>query len=399
MEHTPEDIEGPTQGRRPGLTVALIAATPAPKRGQLFLRDGRLAGFALRITEHDARSFIFEARVRGRFRRRTLGTYPALSVAAARELALQSKAAIYRGEDPFSEQHAERAALTLAEVARRFIELYAKPKRKSWKRDEDRIERHFDRWRTRRLDDITPEDCARHHQRIAMDSGPVEANRTFQLLRLVYTWAKRERIYAGLDPTDGVSFTRERSRERFLGPDELDRINTALDAEVNSCWPAFFRLLLLLGARRGELQSARWSDVDLEVRILRLPETKAGRAHTIPLPELAVEMLQGLRQARPHGVFIFPGTGASGHIVEPKTAWKRICKRAGVEGVTVHDLRRTLGSRLAAGGHSLTLIGKALNHSSPSSTAVYARLDLEPVRLALEANAAAMLGPRPGRRP
>lgn len=89
---------------------------------------------------------------------------------------------------------------------------------------------------------------------------------------------------------------------------------------------------------------------------------------------------------------MFPSpTARSGHLEEPKKAWQRIRERAKTKDVRVHDLRRTLGSWLAASGYGLPMIGRVLNHSQPSATAVYARLDLEPVRRALEANAQAML--------
>jgi integrase len=87
-----------------------------------------------------------------------------------------------------------------------------------------------------------------------------------------------------------------------------------------------------------------------------------------------------------------PGTGTTGHLTEPAKVWQRIRKRAGVPDARIHDLRRTLGSWLAAQGQSLPLIGKALNHSNVSTTQIYARLDLEPVRDALENNAALMFG-------
>lgn len=70
-----------------------------------------------------------------------------------------------------------------------------------------------------------------------------------------------------------------------------------------------------------------------------------------------------------------------------KKAWQRIRTQADVKDVRIHDLRRTLGSWLAANRYGLPLIGRVLNHSQPSATAIYARLDLEPVRAALEANA------------
>jgi integrase len=144
-----------------------------------------------------------------------------------------------------------------------------------------------------------------------------------------------------------------------------------------------------LGTRRGELLTARWEDIDLEQKIWRIPSTKAGRPHLLPLPNAAVEILEGLSRT---STFVFPGTGAAGHMAEPSKAWQRIRKRAGVMDARIHDLRRTLGSWLAVQGYSLPLIGRALNHSNLSTTHIYARLDLEPVRSALEKTADLMFG-------
>lgn len=83
-------------------------------------------------------------------------------------------------------------------------------------------------------------------------------------------------------------------------------------------------------------------------------------------------------------VFVFPGTGKKGHLVEPKKGWKRILERANIEDLRVHDLRRSLGSWQASTGANLSVIGKTLNHKNVSTTAIYARLNLDPVRKAMD---------------
>lgn len=86
----------------------------------------------------------------------------------------------------------------------------------------------------------------------------------------------------------------------------------------------------------------------------------------------------------------FPGTSKSGHIEEPKKAWASLLKHAEIENLRMHDLRRTFGSFMAAQGASLQMIGKALGHKSQEATLIYARLNLDPVRQAVNAAAAAM---------
>ena len=92
-----------------------------------------------------------------------------------------------------------------------------------------------------------------------------------------------------------------------------------------------------------------------------------------------------------HGEYVFPGDGRSGHLKEPKRGWLRILKNADVGNLRIHDLRRTLGSWQAKTGASLTIIGKSLNHKSLQATAIYARLDLDPVRASIDKATQAIL--------
>ena len=164
-----------------------------------------------------------------------------------------------------------------------------------------------------------------------------------------------------------------------------------LDAEASPYWGAYFKLALLLGMRKNELLRARWEHLNLTENLWTVPVTKADRPHTLPVPKAAVEILQGLpsKQISP---WLFPSESRPGvQLRGADEAWIRIRTRAGLPDVRIHDLRRTLGSWMAAQGCSLPLIGKALNHSNTATTQIYARLNLDPVREALERNASLML--------
>jgi integrase len=161
-----------------------------------------------------------------------------------------------------------------------------------------------------------------------------------------------------------------------------------------------------------------WTEIDFGRAVWVIPaeKAKADEAIDIPLSPFAVRILEE-RKASSKSVWVFPGPGKSGHLVEPKTAWKRILQRAKkiAEGAWIkanrgktsanyiaehpkifsdlrlHDLRRTLGSWQAATGASLPIIGASLGHSSLEATQVYARLDLDPIRLAVNRATDAML--------
>lgn len=120
----------------------------------------------------------------------------------------------------------------------------------------------------------------------------------------------------------------------------------------------------------------------------------AYRAHENNDPQtvtLSAESVEILHARKSDGEFVFPGIGKHGHLVEPKKGWLRILARAGISDLRVHDLRRTLGSWQAKTGASLVIIGKSLNHKNVQTTAIYARLDSDPVRESVARATSAML--------
>jgi integrase len=142
----------------------------------------------------------------------------------------------------------------------------------------------------------------------------------------------------------------------------------------------------------------RWKDLDLTSALWHKPTTKTGIPHTIPLPAPLVKRLQALPQLND---WVFPShpnnkndqaAGQwSGTAVEHR--WRMIRRRAGLEDVRVHDLRRTAASWLAINGENLPLIQRMLNHTSLAATQIYARLSVEPIRRALNEQAERMLHP------
>src|SRR5262249_17261921 len=178
--------------------------------------------------------------------------------------------------------------------------------------------------------------------------------------------------------------------DRFVQPEELPRLFQAIAEEPNSSVRGIFLTALLTGARRAEVLSMRWEDVSLTRAEWRIPQTKAGRPHLLPLPQALVALPRSV--PRLEGVpYVFVGQDGTGPLQNIKRAWDRIRTKAGIPDVRFHDLRRTVGSWLAGSGESLSLIGKVLNHRDVSTTAIYARLNLDPMRQALERNASKML--------
>jgi integrase len=384
--------------KRYNLTETFVEKAKAPTEGELFYRDREIHGFGLRVNWGGTKAFFLEGRVHGRVRRMTLGRWPVMPVVKARVRANEWKATIAAGGDPTA---ADDRAVTFGALMSRCVEHAKTHNKKTWRRDEQMLALYTPKgWLTRRLPDVTRDEIVRLHTEIGKENGRYSANRMVALLRSMFNMAIDLKLFAGDNPASRIKMFKEEKRKRFLSPEELQRVNEALLQEPDPYWRAYFPLVCMLGTRRMELLAAKWTDVDLVARTWQLPDTKNGESHLLPIPAPAVAILEAL-PSRGTSEWVFPGRGKTGHIVEPKAAWQRIRDRAGVPDVRIHDLRRTLGSWLAAAGYGLPMIGRALNHASPASTAVYARLALDPVRTMLEANAQAMYGggqPSPGQK-
>jgi len=369
------------------LTKQVIDQTPFPSAGQVFVRDSELPGFALRLTK-GRKSFVLEKRIRGRMRRITIGPYGPLTVEQARKLAEAQVGAIARGEDPAQVRQDRMHELTFGDLTEQYLLRHA-PRKRSARDDRAMLETHLKLFRTRKLADISRNEIAQLHGKIG-ETAPYRANRLVALLRRMFNLAKDWGLFCGENPATRILFFKEEQRDRFLQPDELPRVFAALKEEPNEYVRAAFLSALLTGARRQEILSMQWQDLSLERAEWRIPQTKAGRPHLLPLPRPLVAVLR--RLPRMAGCpYVFPGRNGHGHLVNVDRAWDRIRTTAGVPDVRIHDLRRTVGSWLAGSGESLPLIGKVLNHRDVTTTAIYARLNLDPVRQALERQARKML--------
>lgn len=157
---------------------------------------------------------------------------------------------------------------------------------------------------------------------------PYAANHVLRLLRSMFNLARDWGMLVGDNPATRIKLLSETKRDRFLSPDELARVNTALAQEPNEYWRAFFALSLMLGTRKGELLVLKWTDIDFRQRTLRISQTKVGRPHILPLPAPAISILEPL-PSRETGEWVFPSAESkTGHLASPEHAWERIRKAA-----------------------------------------------------------------------
>ena len=367
---------------------------PENAKKRLIVFDERQPGLALQITPAGTKSFQFRRWDKNRQETKiiTLGKYPDLPLNQAREKAAELLTQINQGVDIEDQARQRRQEMTFADLFNQYMERHAKPRKRTWVEDENQFDRYLGGIANKKLSAITRKTIADLHGRIG-ETAPIAANRLLALLSSVFGRAVEFGLWEGANPCIGIRKFPEETRDRFLSADELRRFFEALESEPNTTTRDFVLVALLTGARRSNVLEMKWADLDLEAATWRIGRTKNGTPQTVALVEPVVELLRE-RRRQASSVFVFPGRGRTGHLVEPKKGWSRICKAAGIEGARIHDLRRTMGSWQAMTGASLPVIGKSLNHKSQSATAIYARLDLDPVRSSMQKAAEAMLATR-----
>lgn len=207
-----------------------------------------------------------------------------------------------------------------------------------------------------------------------------EANRSLQLLRAAINWAianlgwRVSKLAEGENPATRIKFNTEKRRKEWVRPNELPALVAAIRQEENPWIRAFFLMILYTGARKSELLNLQWPDVNLKNRVIQFRDTKNKEDHEIPLPPDAVKLLREVPRTL-KSPYVFCGHVKGKPINNPYNAWTRILRRSGIDRrVTIHDLRRTVGSLLASSGFTTQQIGKLLNHKSAITAKVYAEI-------------------------
>lgn len=368
-----------------------IAALPIPADGKrVTYRDTQLNGLCLTVYPTGKKVFYVYRRIRGRPERVRLDTFGTITVQQARELALNVNLQVAQGLSPTAMRQEKRAELTLGELFDIYLERHAKVHKRTWQDDERRFRYHMPQWKRHLLSEIQRSDIIAWHAKLGKGRGIYAANHALAILRILFNKAIEWDFFDGTNPCIGVKKFRETSRDRFLQPDEMQKFFDALDQLNEPTTRDFFLMCLYTGARKSNVLAMRWDQVNLERREWRIPMTKNGTSQVLPLVDMAMALLQE-RRPTTDSDWVFPSElNATGHLVEPKGSWASVRKATGMADLRMHDLRRSLGSWQARTGASLVIIGKTLNHQSPQSTQVYARLDSDPVRQAMETAVAAM---------
>ena len=368
-----------------------LDALPLPEKGKrLYVYDTKVRGLELMITDQGTKSFKVYRKFNNKPIRVTLGKYPEMTIENARREAQKIINELNEGKNPNNEKKKLRAETSFGELFSMYMDRYSRQEKKTWKYDERDVPRFLGHWFQRKLSAITKQEIQTLHEKVRTENGLYQANRLLARIHIIYNKAI-EWGWEGINPAQGIKKFKEKSRDRFLHPDELPRFFESLDKEQNDTIRDYIYVSLFTGVRKSNVLEMRWEDIHFERREWLIPETKNGEPLRVHLVDSVLELLQKRLGLYGKQAWVFEGTGVTGHLMEPKAGWRRILDRAGIKDLRLHDLRRTLGSWQAATGSNSYMIGRTLGHKSTQSTAVYARLNIDPVRDSVEKATQAML--------
>lgn len=382
-----------------------------PKAGEYVEWDTAVPGLGVRVRPSGRKTYIYRYRAKGSKRQRKLGlgNVSVVSLEDARLSAREYGTRVAKGDDPMAESEPTKTAPMTAALAERFLAEHVRIKRKpaTYEQYELLLRRyilpvlgHVP------FDQLTKSDLAKMHS--ANADHAVSANRALAVFGSLHSYAINIGAIEDLpSPARGIERFKERSRERFLSPDEMKRLDAALrKAETTGiAWQinapsqtrkhvpksrqstltdpgavAALRLLILTGCRLREVLHLRWDHIDFHARFITLPESKTGK-RTIFLNDPAIRLLQSQPRV---SSFVFPGRDFGSPRRDLKRPWNAIRREAELEGVRIHDLRHTFASIAGMSGLSLPLIAELLGHADTRMTKKYTHFAADAVRNASE---------------
>ena len=362
------------------LATERACATVKPKVKRAEFRIKGFRNLVLRVSPTGTRSwaYLYPSPSTGQWRRISLGSFPTVTLDAAKTRAIKILAAAKAGQDPLAAP--PTSDITFGELSDQYL---AEHMLRAAPASTNEVRRMLNSdilpyLRPLKLDAITKADVARVIERVAGRGAFESADHVLTTLRATYNWA----IGTGRtdhDPTRGLQKRNHgRPRDRVLTDHEIRTVWQVLESmptHDRALTPGLrdaLKLQLLLGTRIGETVGAAKSAVDLEAKLWILPTTatKSKREHKLPLSDMALRVLKTAMERSPSSPWLFPSP-VDGKPLRPKSASRaliRLRRRLGVDDFGTHDLRRTMATRLGDMGVSDDVVSRILNHAPSGVT-------------------------------
>lgn len=341
-------------------------------------KDTKEKGLLLIVSYGGSKIFYLGTVIKKKYYRIKIGAFPELSILEARIKASELKCQIAKGYNPIEEKARISSELTFEELYDKYLNEYSKINNKCWEDYAASIDRYAKHLYKMKISTIQKANIQELFNKLTQ-TGKYGANRFLELLSPIFNKAIEWELLK-VNPVIGIKKHKEQSRDRYLTREELPRFFGAVEEETNKLIKDFILISLYTSARKGNVLTMSWNNISFTDKKWYIPDTKNGDPQFLPLLDQAIEILRA-RKEQSTSQWVFPSeTSSSGHLQEPKKAWKRVCEKAEIENLRIHDLRRTIPSWMAMTGANQYVIGKVLNHRDPRSTAIYARLGLDTAR-------------------
>lgn len=369
----------------PKLTKRFVESIIPDSHKMIKFWDSELKGFGLIVLPSGRRTYCVQYRNVQRIKKMyKLGTHGQITSEEARTLAKQYLSGVIHGHDPVAMKKEARSLPTMSDLANDYVQHHGERKRPKSLQEDLKLLKNIilPSFGNQQLAHISRRDIETLHREYK--KTPYQANRCLSLLSKMFSLANGWG-WCEDNPVKGIERYVEEKRDRWLTEDELKVLWKVLDEYANQLAACVFKLLILTGARKGELLHATWDQFDLEKGVWTKPShlTKQKKKEHLPLSIEALEILETMK-SQTSSSFLFPGKVEGKPLQDIKKAWDTIRKKSGFHDLRIHDLRHTHASHLVSSGLSLSIVGKLLGHTQASTTHRYAHLADEPLRQATQ---------------
>ncbi|TPT06610.1 DUF4102 domain-containing protein [Acinetobacter baumannii] len=399
------------------LTKSFVDSLPFTAAGeQVFYKDDKLTGFALRVTK-SSKSYIAEKKLpTGETCRVTIGKHGIWTVQQAREKAQEYLLMISKGINPNKDKRdsknqllAEKQDLKLIPTVKEAYDSY-KAKKDLSATTLDAYDRcindYFEDWQNLKINQITSKAVMDRHT-VLSERSRAQANLAMKFFSALYNFtvkttldSNNNKLITEPNPVltiyETKTWNKIKRRKNYIRSEQL---HDWAEGVAKQYWPGnqndnhlaytnqdFLFLLVLTGFRRNEGEGLEWSKIDLKYGTVLITDTKNGEELLLPVGEMLWHILRERRKMNPDGKYVFPDFRNKSHIIDKRHAREAVTESTGIE-FTFHDLRRTfstIANSLAIGSYTIKrLINHTTEDDSQDVTDGYVQVSFEDLRKAM----------------